>query len=31
LGKGQAMLAVWEVHDGICGALMSAYKMNWLL
>jgi hypothetical protein len=24
-------VAAWEVHDGICGAHQSAYKMNWLL
>jgi hypothetical protein len=24
-------VAVQEVHDGICGAHQSAYKMNWLL
>jgi hypothetical protein len=24
-------VAVWEVHDGICGAHRSAYKMNCLL
>jgi hypothetical protein len=22
---------IWEVHDRICGAHQSAYKMNWLL
>jgi hypothetical protein len=31
LGKEQAKVAVREVHDGICGAHQSAYKMNWLL
>jgi hypothetical protein len=31
LGEEQAKVAVQEVHDGICGALQSAYKMNWLL
>jgi hypothetical protein len=31
LGEEQAKVAVWEVHDGICGAHQSAYKMNWLL
>jgi hypothetical protein len=25
-----AKVAVWDVHDGICGAHQSAYKMNWL-
>jgi hypothetical protein len=24
-------VVVREVHDGICGAHQSAYKMNWLL
>jgi hypothetical protein len=31
LGEEQANVAVWEVHDGICGAHQSANKMNWLL
>jgi hypothetical protein len=31
LGEEQAMVVVWEVHDGICGAHQSAHKMNWLL
>jgi hypothetical protein len=31
LGEEQAKVAVQEVHDGICGAQQSAYKMNWLL
>jgi hypothetical protein len=31
LGEEQAKVAVQEVHDGICGAHPSAYKMNWLL
>jgi hypothetical protein len=31
LGEEQAKVAVWEVHDGICGAHQSTYKMNWLL
>jgi hypothetical protein len=31
LGEEQAKVAVREVHDGICGAHQSAYKMNWLL
>jgi hypothetical protein len=31
LGEEQAKVAVQEVHDGICGAHQSAYKMNWLL
>jgi hypothetical protein len=31
LGEEQAKVAVWDVHDGICGAHQSAYKMNWLL
>jgi hypothetical protein len=31
LGEGQAKVAVQEVHDGICGAHQSAYKINWLL
>jgi hypothetical protein len=26
----QAKVVVQEVHDGICGAHQSAYKMNWL-
>jgi hypothetical protein len=28
LGEEQAKVAVREVHDGICGAHQSAYKMN---
>jgi hypothetical protein len=28
LGEEQAKVVVWEVHDGICGAHQSAYKMN---
>jgi hypothetical protein len=31
LGDEQAKVAIQEVHDGICGAHQSAYKMNWLL
>jgi hypothetical protein len=31
LGEEQAKVAVQEVHDGICGAHQSAYKMNLLL
>jgi hypothetical protein len=31
LGDEQAKEAVWEVHDGICGAHQSAYNMKWLL
>jgi hypothetical protein len=31
LCEEQAKVAVWEVHDGICGAHQSAYNMNWLL
>jgi hypothetical protein len=31
LGEEQTKVAVWEVHDEICGARQSAYKMNWLL
>jgi hypothetical protein len=31
LGEEQAKVAVQEVHDGICGAHQSVYKMNWLL
>jgi hypothetical protein len=31
LGEEQAKVAVQEIHDGICGAHQSAYKMNWLL
>jgi hypothetical protein len=30
LGGEQDKVAVWEVHDGICGAHQSAHKMNWL-
>jgi hypothetical protein len=30
-GEEQAKMTVQEVHDGICGAHQSAYKMNWLL
>jgi hypothetical protein len=28
LGEEQAKVAVWEVHDGICGAHQSTHKMN---
>jgi hypothetical protein len=31
LGEEQAKVTVREVHDGICGAHQSTYKMNWLL
>jgi hypothetical protein len=31
LGEEQAKVAVWNVHDGICGALQLAYKVNWLV
>jgi hypothetical protein len=31
LGEEQDKVVVREVHDGICGAHQSAYKMNWLL
>jgi hypothetical protein len=31
LGDELAKVAVQEVHDRICGAHQSAYKMNWLL
>jgi hypothetical protein len=31
LGEKQAKVSVQEVHDEICGAHQSAYKMNWLL
>jgi hypothetical protein len=31
LGEEHAKVAAQEVHDGICGAHQSAYKMNWLL
>jgi hypothetical protein len=31
LGEEQAKVVVREVHEGICGAHQSAYKMNWLL
>jgi hypothetical protein len=31
LGEELAKVAVREVHDEICGAHQSAYKMNWLL
>jgi hypothetical protein len=31
LGEEQAKVTVREVHEGICGAHQSAYKMNWLL
>jgi ribonuclease HI len=31
LGEEHAKVAAREVHDGICGAHQSAYKMNWLL
>jgi hypothetical protein len=31
LGEKQAKVAIREVHDGICGAHQSVYKMNWLL
>jgi hypothetical protein len=31
LGEEHAKVAAWEVHDEICGAHQSAYKINWLL
>jgi hypothetical protein len=31
LREEQGKVAVREVHDRICGAHQSAYKMNWLL
>jgi hypothetical protein len=31
LGEEQAKVVVREVHDGICGAHQSAYKVKWLL
>jgi hypothetical protein len=31
LSEEQAKEAVWEVHDGICGAHQSVHKMKWLL
>jgi hypothetical protein len=31
LGDEQAKVVVQKVHDGICGAHQSAYKMKWLL
>jgi hypothetical protein len=31
LGEEKAKVVVWEIHDEICGAHQSAYKMNWLL
>jgi hypothetical protein len=31
LGEEQTKVVVQEVHDGICGAHQSPYKMNWLL
>jgi hypothetical protein len=31
LGEEQAKVEVQKVHDGICGAHQSTYKMNWLL
>jgi hypothetical protein len=31
LGEEHAKVAAGEVHDGICGAHQSTYKMNWLL
>jgi hypothetical protein len=31
LGEEQTKVVVREVHDGICGAHQSPYKMNWLL
>jgi hypothetical protein len=31
LGEEQAKAAVREIHDGMCGAHQSAYKLNWLL
>jgi hypothetical protein len=31
LDEEEAKVAVLEVHDGICGAHQTAYKMNWLL
>jgi hypothetical protein len=31
LDDEQARMAIWEVHEGICGAHQSAHKMRWLL
>jgi hypothetical protein len=31
LGPGDAILAMAEVHEGICGTHISAPKMKWLL
>jgi hypothetical protein len=31
LGPGDAILAMTEVHEGICGTHQSAPKMKWLL
>ena len=31
LDSDQARVAVWEVHEGICGTHQSAPKMKWLL
>jgi hypothetical protein len=31
LGTDQAIIAIGEVHEGICGTHQSAPKMNWLL
>jgi hypothetical protein len=31
LDDEHARMAIWEVHEGICGAHQSAHKMRWLL
>jgi hypothetical protein len=31
LGSGQSKIAMWEVHEIICGTHQSAHKMKWLL
>jgi hypothetical protein len=31
LGSDQSKIAMWEVHEGICGAHQSTHKMKWLL
>jgi hypothetical protein len=31
LGPGEAKKMMSEVHDGICGAHQSAYRMKWVI
>lgn len=31
LGDTEAYLAIYEVHDGVCGTRQAGHKMKWLL